>query len=307
MADRKESGSSKDEPAKESSTKELASKDSASKENTSKDVSKASSKDNLKSDEPSSRVEASESTPSSSSIDLEQMISNLEISDDNNELTNSLINLIHKRSSLHESVESKSRSQKKKLSIVSLDFDGVVDYIREKKCSRIIVMAGAGISTSAGIPDFRSPNSGIFAKMKKYKLPSPECVFEINYFMRNPKPFFELGAEIFTNKKYKPTPTHNFIKLLDDKGLLLRLYSQNIDGLEAECGLSDERVIACHGSFAQSHCMACDAVYDFEFMKKFMSEERKEVVVPRCQKCNAKSKNIIKVRLLVTSQCLPES
>ena len=35
---------------------------------------------------------------------------------------------------------------------------------------------------AAGIPDFRSPDSGIFAKLRKYKLRSPECVFEINYF-----------------------------------------------------------------------------------------------------------------------------
>lgn len=101
----------------------------------------------MKSDENSSKIEQTESTPSSSSIDLEQMISNLEISDDNNELTNSLINLIHKRTSLHESIESKNKSQMKKLSIVSLDFDGVVDYIKEKKCSKIIVMIGAGVST----------------------------------------------------------------------------------------------------------------------------------------------------------------
>lgn len=64
--------------------------------------------------------------------------------------------------------------------------------------------------------------------------------------------------------------------MLDDKGLLLRLYTQNIDGLEAECGLSDEKVVYAHGSFNKSHCLHCDHEYDFEFMKKFMSEERDE-------------------------------
>lgn len=75
------------------------------------------------------------------------------------------------------------------------------------------------------------------------------------------------------------------------------MYTQNIDGLEAEVGLSDEKVTYAHGSFNKSHCLACDQEYDFEFMKKFMSEERKEVVVPRCEKCNKKPKNIIKVRI----------
>ena len=112
----------------------------------SNDTSKASMKNVAKDENNSSKTDQTENTPSSSSIDLEQLISNLEISDENNELTNSLINLIHKRTSLHESVESKSRAQKK-LSIVSLDMNGLVDYIKEKKCSKIIVMIGAGVST----------------------------------------------------------------------------------------------------------------------------------------------------------------
>ena len=119
------------------------------KEETIKDKTLSNSKENLKNADSnsSSKIDQNESTPSSSSIDLEQMISNLEISDENNELTNSLINLIHKRSSLHESIEPKAKIQMKKLSIVSLDFDGVVDFIKEKKCSKIIVMIGAGVST----------------------------------------------------------------------------------------------------------------------------------------------------------------
>lgn len=255
----------------------------------------------------SSKTEQTDSTPSSSSIDLEQLgqlINNLEISDDHDELTNSVINLINRRDK-RDSVQSRSKNQTKKMSIVSLDLDGVVDYIKEKKCQKIIVMIGAGVSTSAGIPDFRSPDSGIFAKLKKYNITSPECVFEINYFKKNPLPFFELGAEIFTSKKYKPTPTHNFIKLLDDKGLLLRLYTQNIDGLEAECGLRDEKVVYAHGSFNKSHCLNCNHEYDFEFMKNFMSEERNEIVIPRCKKCNVKPTNIIKPDIVFYGQRLP--
>ena len=46
----------------------------------------------------------------------------------------------------------------------------------------IVVMAGAGISTASGIPDFRSPSTGIYANLQKYKLPYPEAIFEIDYF-----------------------------------------------------------------------------------------------------------------------------
>ena len=46
----------------------------------------------------------------------------------------------------------------------------------------IVVMAGAGLSTASGIPDFRSPNTGIYANLQKYNLPYPEAIFEIDYF-----------------------------------------------------------------------------------------------------------------------------
>lgn len=46
----------------------------------------------------------------------------------------------------------------------------------------IVVMTGAGISTAAGIPDFRSPGTGLYDNLQKYDLPYPQAVFEINFF-----------------------------------------------------------------------------------------------------------------------------
>lgn len=54
-------------------------------------------------------------------------------------------------------------------------------------------MCGAGISVSAGIPDFRTPGTGLYSNLQKFDLPYPEAVFEINYFKRNPAPFFMLA------------------------------------------------------------------------------------------------------------------
>lgn len=66
----------------------------------------------------------------------------------------------------------------------TFDLDGIVEQFTRGKVRKnsVIVLVGAGMSTSAGIPDFRSPNSGIYANLGKYKLPRPEMVFEINYF-----------------------------------------------------------------------------------------------------------------------------
>lgn len=89
-------------------------------------------------------------------------------------------------------------------------------------------MAGAGISTSAGVPDFRSPVTGLYASLEKYDLPYPEAIFDIQYFLRHPQPFYKLYEELFPDgSKYKPTLTHCFIKLLEQKGKLLRVFTQN--------------------------------------------------------------------------------
>ncbi|VDN23510.1 unnamed protein product [Gongylonema pulchrum] len=78
-------------------------------------------------------------------------------------------------------------------------FDDAVELFRRlrcisHKCSRILVLTGAGVSVSCGIPDFRS-TGGIYARLHvEYPdLPDPTAMFDIRYFSRNPKPFFEFA------------------------------------------------------------------------------------------------------------------
>ncbi|CAF1380430.1 unnamed protein product [Rotaria sordida] len=62
----------------------------------------------------------------------------------------------------------------------SFDLRGAVEYMAN--CSNIIVMSGAGISTSAGIPDFRTPGTGLYSRLEKYNLPNPEAIFTLDFF-----------------------------------------------------------------------------------------------------------------------------
>ena len=75
----------------------------------------------------------------------------------------------------------------------SVDFEGILAYIKAGKAKNIITMAGAGISTSAGIPDFRTPGSGLYDNLQKYNLPDPQAIFDIGFFRSNPEPFFQLA------------------------------------------------------------------------------------------------------------------
>lgn len=111
--------------------------------------------------------------------------------------------------------------------IASEDDDG------GKTCQRILVLTGAGVSVAAGIPDFRTPGTGLYDNLRTYDLPYPEAVFDVDFYRRDPHPFVRLASELWPGlHKYYPTLTHSFITLLHQKGLLVRCYTQNIDGLE---------------------------------------------------------------------------
>lgn len=128
------------------------------------------------------------------------------------------------------------------------------------------ILAGAGISVSCGIPDFRTPGTGLYSNLEKYNLDKPERIFDISFFHENPAPFYDLARGLFPSN-FKPSPTHHFIRLLQDKGLLLRCYTQNIDTLERAAGVLPEKLVEAHGSFGSAHCVKCRYKYDTDFMK----------------------------------------
>nr|OQO31685.1 hypothetical protein B0A51_01175 [Rachicladosporium sp. CCFEE 5018] len=132
--------------------------------------------------------------------------------------------------------------------------DDVVNLL--KASSKVLVITGAGISTSLGIPDFRSKNGGFYAKLRDLGMAEPEEMFDIFNFDHDPSVFYSLAADILPkNDAY--TPTHEFIRKLQDKGKLLRNYTQNIDNIERLAGISSDRLLQCHGSFATASCRKC--------------------------------------------------
>jgi NAD-dependent SIR2 family protein deacetylase len=109
----------------------------------------------------------------------------------------------------------------------------VADWIASDQIQRILVVAGAGMSVGAGIPDFRTPGTGLYDNLQKYNLPYPQAVFDLDFFRNvSPQPFGQLASELWPGLQYLPTLTHSFLTLLEQKGKLLRVYTQNIDGLE---------------------------------------------------------------------------
>jgi NAD-dependent histone deacetylase SIR2 len=139
--------------------------------------------------------------------------------------------------------------------------------IKTGQITRIVVLTGAGISTSAGIPDFRSPTTGLYDKLAPLKLPYPEALFHISYFSHSPEPFYAI-ARARHPANLKPTLSHAFLALLAKKNILHFLFTQNVDNLEEKAGIPAEKVLAVHGSWKSQHCWTCKASYPDELMEK---------------------------------------
>ncbi|MCX6097368.1 MAG: Sir2 family NAD-dependent protein deacetylase [Caldiserica bacterium] len=141
---------------------------------------------------------------------------------------------------------------------------------------RIVALTGAGISTAAGIPDFRGPN-GIYVTHQY----DPEKTFDIDWFEMDPHYFFEFARDFLTTiDRIHPTQAHGFLAELEQQGLLRSAITQNIDGLHQKAG--SKNVIEVHGSFQQGHCRKCGHSYSCDELKhKILAEG-----VPHCDRCD---------------------
>lgn len=81
------------------------------------------------------------------------------------------------------------------------------------------------------------------------------------------------------HQSFQPTFTHAFIRLLQDKGLLLRDYTQNIDSLERVVGIRDDLLVQTHGSIESCCCVACNEKYSMKYVELCLAKG----VIPHCK------------------------
>ena len=91
-----------------------------------------------------------------------------------------------------------------------LSLERIAKVIKDGDVRNIVVMSGAGISVAAGIPDFRSPGTGLYYNLGKFNLPSPESMFDIEYFRENPDAFYSfVMVRIFSSVLYRNSSQNN--------------------------------------------------------------------------------------------------
>mmetsp|Transcript_66124 Transcript_66124/g.166764 ORF Transcript_66124/g.166764 Transcript_66124/m.166764 type:complete len:723 (+) Transcript_66124:122-2290(+) len=161
-----------------------------------------------------------------------------------------------------------------------LSLAGVAQRLQSGRSRRVVALIGAGASTSAGIPDFRSPGTGLWANAETTR------IFSQQGFHSEPERFWRHAAGVFLGRQ--PTPVHRFLAALARGGLLQRIYTQNIDGLEVEAGVPPELLIECHGNVLRtvcdgdpSHCIPCSSIVDV------LAHLNAGHSAPRCATCRA--------------------
>ncbi|CAE7758666.1 Sirt3 [Symbiodinium necroappetens] len=155
-------------------------------------------------------------------------------------------------------------------------------------------MAGAGISVSANLPDFRS-KGGLYDQLRQTtKITAPETIFTRDFLKEQPSLFYSVMQQLKTDH-VSPTLTHEFLKRLQDRNILRRIYTQNIDCLEHKVGIDESLLVECHGTTRRARCDQC---------RTFISKEKyfDQANPPRCSCGSALRPDIV-----LFGESLPES
>ena len=172
----------------------------------------------------------------------------------------------------------------------------MTDYVIQQaaelihSASYVMVLTGAGMSTPSGIPDFRSPSSGIWNKL------DPIAVASIWGYHEHPKVFYRwfmpLARQI---RAAKPNPAHFALAELEQVARLQLLATQNIDSLHQIAG--SRHVVELHGHLRTASCLDCQQQADIEAI--WPLAERGQIA--RCATCGG----LVKPDVILFGEPLP--
>jgi NAD-dependent deacetylase len=158
---------------------------------------------------------------------------------------------------------------------------------------RAVALTGAGISVPSGIPDFRSPGTGLWADV------DPMEVAHIEVFRRDPERFWHFYGDRFAMLRDKrPNGAHAALVELERRGAIEAVVTQNIDGLHRAAGTQD--LIEVHGTIGTSSCLACGAGFSLDVVRERLGAAPDRV--PRCD-CGAP----LKPDVVLFGELLPEA
>jgi NAD-dependent deacetylase len=157
--------------------------------------------------------------------------------------------------------------------VITNNTQKLAELIREAQ--HIVAFTGAGTSTPSGIPDFRSPESGLWDHVDPMKVAS------IFGFRQNPQAFYDWVEPLaILTRQAQPNPAHTALATLEKMGKLQAIITQNIDMLHTRAG--NKVIFELHGHMRTATCISCFTKVDAEpILTEFLAHKE----VPLCQKC----------------------
>ena len=130
---------------------------------------------------------------------------------------------------------------------------------------RAVALTGAGVSVPSGIPDFRTPETGLWSKV------DPMEVAHIDVFHREPERFWSYYRPRFQSLGDKePNRAHEVLAELERRGVIEGVITQNVDRLHRAAG--SENVIEVHGSIETSSCTVCMTTFGLDEVDDLFDE-----------------------------------
>lgn len=167
----------------------------------------------------------------------------------------------------------------------------LAELVREARSA--VALTGAGISVPSGIPDFRSPGTGLWERV------DPMEVAHIDTFHRDPERFWRFYGERFALLTGKaPNEAHSALATMEAAGMLDAVITQNIDLLHRRAGTKE--LVEVHGSIERTRCLQCGAVVPLERARELAAADAH--AVPRCERCGSP----LKPDVVLFGELLPE-
>jgi len=168
--------------------------------------------------------------------------------------------------------------------------ESIAELIKESKMT--CVLTGAGISTESGIPDFRSPKTGLWSKYDPMKLLSTDVMFD------DPKLFYTESIKILTPMlDKKPNRAHEILAEMETGKLIHSLTTQNIDGLHYKAG--SRNIYEVHGNIRTGRCLTCQ---DEPSFSSLLEKTAHGEIPPGCDKCGG----MLRTSVVLFGDRLPE-
>ncbi|MGI6143151.1 MAG: SIR2 family NAD-dependent protein deacylase [bacterium] len=165
----------------------------------------------------------------------------------------------------------------------------LVDLLR--KSNNTVVLTGAGISTASGIPDFRSPVTGLWQRMDPNLL-------SVETLVSAPELFYQHCKRIFTPMlTVEPNPAHYALARMEDLGYIKSIITQNIDGLHQKAGA--KKVLEVHGHLRTAYCVNCLQEIPLTTLLQKVDKGEIPPLCPRCQ-------GILRPSVVLFGDLLPE-